>query len=76
MLQVNVQFIGSKVVPISFIENGREHLVRKIALQFWRRDGNRKYLCFALSTFGRDVELAWSLDDLVWQITGSAPSST
>jgi len=75
MLKVNVDFVGSKIIPISFVADGREHLIERIALQYWRKDGDRKYLCFSISTSGTNTELTWDTQSFVWKITGQEPSS-
>lgn len=72
MLRVNVSFVGSKIIPVSFVVDGREHRVRHITLQFWRKDGGRKYLCFAVSTEGLEAELAWDITSLNWKLMGTA----
>lgn len=62
--QTTVTFFKGKIVPVGFTWYGREYVIDHINLNFNRRDGDRKYLCFAVDTSGMSVELRLDLTDL------------
>jgi len=71
-----VKFTQGKIKPEMFWLNGREYLIKNIALIFERNDGGRKYLCFAVDTGGMMAELVMDKQDLNWRITKCQPSCT
>lgn len=68
MIRAWVRFSGGKTEPIIFEWRERRYNVKRIALVFDRRDGNRRFLCFAVDTGGMMAELALDRDNLVWKI--------
>lgn len=66
--QATITFSKGKINPVSFRWYGRDYEVSNINLIFNRRDGTRKYLCFAIDTSGMSVELRLDTGDLHWWI--------
>jgi hypothetical protein len=65
---VEAGFWGGKVYPLRFIWNGRRHEVKRVNLVFERRDGGRKYLCFAVDTGGMVAELVMDTQNFQFSI--------
>ncbi len=59
-----INFSKGKIIPVSFRWYGRDYEINRINLTFNRRDGDRKYLCFAVDTAGMAVELRLDTKDL------------
>ncbi|MEK9201146.1 MAG: hypothetical protein AAB909_04205 [Patescibacteria group bacterium] len=71
-VDVLAKFSYGRAWPEKFWWHGREYQVVTINLIFQRKDGGRKYTCFAVSTATLEVELDLDRDDLTWILRGSS----
>lgn len=65
---VEVGFWGTRVIPLRFVWNGRRYEVKRITMNFERRDGGRRYKCFAVDTGGMVAELRLDREELTWRL--------
>lgn len=75
-VEVEADFCGRKILPLNFIWRGRKYTVLRVALQFERKDGGRRYWAFAVDTGGNMAELLLDREDLTWRIAACEPSCT
>ena len=66
--KVLVEFEGMNIRPVRFWRSNREYEVQKINLKFERKDGGRKYMCFAISTNEMETGLVFDREDLSWSL--------
>lgn len=72
-VEVIVRFGGGKVIPVSFEWKNRKYEVKSVPMRFERRDGERKYLCFNVSTEGMMAELVMDRESFDWRIAKCEP---
>ncbi len=65
-VEVLAKFEKGSVFPVKFFIGMREVEVQKINLVYQRKDGGKKFLCFAVSTLGFETELRFDRDNLTW----------
>ncbi len=71
---VDVRFWGMKIIPIRFYRAGRRYEVKRVAMQFERKDGGKQFLCFAVDTGVNMAELLMDRQDLSWKIKEVLPA--
>ncbi|TSC84545.1 MAG: hypothetical protein G01um101416_1059 [Microgenomates group bacterium Gr01-1014_16] len=67
-MKVVVEFEGGKIRPVRFWRGTREYEVKGIPMVFERRDGGRKYMCFAVDTGAMMAELRLDLQNFQFSI--------
>lgn len=70
---VEVRFAEGGVCPLRFEWRGRGYEVRTVTMRFERKDGGRKFLCFAVEAGGMLAELVLDREGLTWSLGGTAP---
>ena len=73
MVGVDVSFWGSKMFPTRFVWGGRRHEIKRVTMKFERKDGGKRYLCFAVDTGQMMAELAMNREDLSWRLNNCHP---
>ena len=68
-----VEFDGMRVRPVKFWREGREYEVRQVTMVFERKDGGRKYMCFAVNTGGMMAELRMDTQNFQFSIANLQP---
>lgn len=69
-LKVVAEFSGLKVRPVRFEWRSREYRVERVTVEFERKDGGRKYLCFGVDTGGMVAELRLDRQNLQFSLFG------
>jgi hypothetical protein len=67
-IEVIAKFTGSKAIPIKFLWNNREVLVKKINLAYSRREGRGKFYFFAVSDSTNYFKLQFNSENLAWTL--------
>jgi hypothetical protein len=75
-VEVIVKCGSGKVVPTEFLWRGKTYLIKRVAMRFERRDGSKRYECFAIEAGGLVAELAMDCSDWDWRILKCEPSCT
>lgn len=68
LIGVEVGFWGRRVTPLRFVWSGKRYEVKRITMNFERRDGQKKYSCFAVDTGGMMAELILDREELIWKL--------
>lgn len=65
-IEVIAKFAGNKTIPVKFLWQGREILVKKINLAYSRWEGRTKFYFFAVSDDTNYFKLQFNSDNLNW----------
>ena len=67
-LKVLVEFDGLQIRPVRFWQGIREYEVKRVTMRFERKNGGRRWLCFAVDTGGALAELRLDRENLQFSI--------
>lgn len=65
---VEVSFGDDRVSPTRFVWRNRNYEVRRVTMQYERKDGGKRFLCFAVDTGGMTAELVMDTTDFKWRV--------
>lgn len=65
-IDVIVKFTQDKILPIKFLWQGREVLVKKLNLMYSNRQGRTKFYYFAVSDNANYFKLQFDSESLKW----------
>ena len=63
--------VGNKTIPVKFLWNGKEILIRKVNLTYSRREGRSKFYFFAVSDDVNYFKLQFNSENLQWTLLES-----
>ena len=67
-IEVIAKFSGNKAIPVKFLWQGREILIKKINLAYARFEGRSKFYFFAVSDNANYFKLQFNSDNLTWTL--------
>ncbi len=70
-IEVVTIFKDNKLVPFKFIWNGREILIKKVNLSYFRFEGRIKFYFFAVTDNSNYFKLQFNSDNLSWTLLES-----
>lgn len=65
-IEVIAKFAANKTVPVKFLWQGREILIKKVNLAYSRWEGRAKFYFFAVSDGTNYFKLQFNSDNLNW----------
>ena len=70
-IEVIAKFTADKTIPVKFLWQGREILIKKVNLSYARRDGRSKFYFFAVSDNTNYFKLQFNSENLSWTLLES-----
>ena len=70
-IEVIAKFTGAQAIPVKFLWQGREILIKKINLTYARFEGRSKFYFFAVSDNANYFKLQFNSANLQWTLLES-----